>query len=102
MLLPSEMDAEQADVKITGNGDPWFANAWGGVGDVNGDGYDDFAVAATGDEPGNTFDEFPGRVFVFFGGPGLEEKQTADDADVIISASEPDEAFGICISEGAK
>ncbi|MFO8072647.1 MAG: integrin alpha, partial [Polyangia bacterium] len=89
--LPSEMDAEQADVKIVGNGDPWFGEYASGVGDVNGDGLMDFAVSATGSDIESEIDEFPGRVFVFFGGPTLEDKQTADDADLIISSTIPDE-----------
>jgi hypothetical protein len=97
--MPSEMDAEEADVKIVGNGDPWFAYRVSGVGDVNGDGYKDFSVSATGDTPGNTKDDFPGRVFVFFGGPGLEEKVTADDADLIISSTTANEVFGICVND---
>lgn len=95
---PAEMTADDADVTILGNGDPWFAYSWGPAGDVNGDGYADFAVSATGDGP-NDGDEFPGRVFVFFGGPTLEDKVTADDADLIISSTTPNESFGFCVNE---
>ncbi len=91
-------DELSADVVILGNGDPWFAYSWGPAGDVNGDGYADFTVSATGDGV-NDSDEFPGRVFVFFGGPTLEDKETADDADLIISSSTPNESFGFCVNE---
>ncbi len=97
--LPPEMDAEDADVIIAGNGDPWFAHYASGVGDVNGDGLMDFGVSATGDSIGE-HDLFPGRVFVFFGGPTLEDKQTADDADLIISSTMPDEVLGMSINNG--
>jgi hypothetical protein len=98
--LPEEMHADDADIVIIGNGDPWFANYASGVGDVNGDGLMDFAVSATGSEVQPEIDEFPGRVFVFFGGPALAQKETADDADAIISSTMPDEVLGMCINHG--
>jgi hypothetical protein len=97
--LPEEMVADDADVKIIGNGDPWFAHYASSVGDVNGDGFKDFAVSATGDPLGSD-DTFPGRIFVFFGGPTLETKETADQADAIITAEMPDEVLGVCINRG--
>ena len=97
--LPEEMVADDADVKIAGNGDPWFAHYATSIGDVNGDGFKDFAVSATGDPLGSD-DTFPGRVFIFFGGPTLETKETADQADAIITAEMPDEVLGVCINRG--
>ena len=43
----------------------WDDRPIAGVGDVNGDGYDDFAVSES------TFNGYQGRVFVVFGKPGL-------------------------------
>jgi hypothetical protein len=99
--MPAELTADQADVVIQGNGDPQFCKMAAGLGDVNGDGYPDFAVGAPGLGLGSDWDgDFPGRVFVFFGGPTLAQKETADDADVVITSATPDELFGRCINSG--
>lgn len=96
--VPGEILAENTDVIIKGNGDPWFGYSWGPLGDVNGDGYADIGISAVGDGP-NDSDEFSGRVFVFFGGPTLDEKESASDADIIITSTNLNEWFGFCVNE---
>ncbi len=55
-----------ADVTLNGSGDQSiFGSSLAPLGDVNGDGYSDFAVAAP-NQP--SFATAPGKVFVYFGG----------------------------------
>ena len=58
-----------ADMTITGEDGGVFGGAVGGVGDVNGDGFADFVVAAPWHDGGGTDS---GRVFLYLGGSQLD------------------------------
>lgn len=59
--------SEEADWSVTGDGGvDYFGQSVSGVGDVNGDGYDDVIVGAPNDDAGEG-DE--GRVFLYLGSP---------------------------------
>jgi DNA-binding MarR family transcriptional regulator len=78
-----------ADVILNGTGaDDDFGQSVAGVGDVNGDGYDDVAVGAVDLIANNT-----GRVEVFFGGTGMDGKP-----DVVLKGAYEYDYFGISIS----
>ena len=58
------------------------------IGDVNGDGYDDFAVGA----PNDDYDAH-GRVYIYFGGPSVDEQY-----DVLLEGEDRFDNFGQSIS----
>lgn len=104
----TEMDAIP-DVILTGEttmtpGDPTsacregdeFGSGVAGIGDVNGDGYDDIAVGARGyDDSAVGVDA--GRVYVFFGGPWLVGVG-AERADVIRTGTAAGDEFGTTVA----
>ena len=57
-------------------------------GDLNGDGYDDFAVGA----PNDDYDAH-GRVFIYYGGPNVD-----DQYDVLLEGEEVFDNFGLSLS----
>jgi hypothetical protein len=61
-----------------------------GIGDINGDGYDDFAIGEY--DWGDGF-SFPGRVFVYYGGNEINDKPA-----VILTGGNPKGSFGEIIS----
>ncbi|HPG40896.1 MAG TPA: FG-GAP-like repeat-containing protein [bacterium] len=74
------------DLKFTEpniSGDTQFGNSVASAGDVNGDGYDDFIVAA------EWYDSGAGRVFLYYGGARLNTS-----ADVIFKGDGYHELFG--------
>jgi hypothetical protein len=73
-------------------GDSFGASVRGG-GDFNNDGWPDFTVGAPLANPGGRRQS--GRVYVFFGGPGVD-----DAADLTLDGVEPDERFGASIAMG--
>lgn len=79
------------DLALTGTqADGAFGAAVAGVNDVNGDGYGDFAVGAPGD-PTNGVQA--GRVFVYFGGPGLDTTP-----DLVLATSDAVDLFGSAVA----
>ena len=58
------------------------------IGDINGDGYDDFAVGAAAQTGSNL-----GQVFIFFGGPALSKT-----ADVTLGADIASKSFGTSVA----
>jgi hypothetical protein len=64
------MSLAQADASFVGeNLYDWFGRWTSGLGDVNGDGFDDFAVSAMWNDDGATM---AGKTYLFFGGPDVE------------------------------
>lgn len=61
-----------------------------GVGDVNGDGFDDVAVGAYQNDAGGID---AGRAYVYYGGPRL-----ADRPNVVLTGAAPGDAFGFAVS----
>jgi hypothetical protein len=62
------------------------------AGDLNGDGYDDIIVGAYSNGAGG---ERTGRVYIYFGGPGLHSTP-----DVILTGFFPGEQFGVSVASG--
>jgi len=77
--------------------DDGFGVAVGGVGDVNGDGFVDFAVGAPRLDSGVGD---VGAVFVYFGGPRAEQGTELEDTRVMLQEPEPmiDAEFGSAIA----
>jgi hypothetical protein len=108
------MDAK-ADVVLTGEttaspGDPAsacrqgdeFGGRLAGVGDANGDGYDDILVGARGfdlntDPSDPSVGQNAGRVYLFFGGPWLVGAG-ADQADVVFTGTAAADEFGATVA----
>jgi hypothetical protein len=82
---PTQVESDQAEAQ--------FGISVAGIGDVNGDGYDDVAAGAylwgTDDE---------GAVFVFLGGPNGITATTAAQADARLESNQPDSSFGYTIA----
>jgi hypothetical protein len=76
-----------ADVILAGaaSGDG-FGGAVGAAGDVNGDGYDDVVVGASGNDAGGAG---AGRAYVYFGGPAMDAV-----ADVVLTGAAASDNFG--------
>jgi len=67
-----------------------------GAGDLNGDGYDDWLVGATGNDAGGPG---AGRAYVFAGGPGpYPVYLDAADAYLILTGDDPLDEFGYSLS----
>ena len=80
-----------ADATLSGTMvDDYFGARLGGVGDVNGDGFDDLAVGAYG-YPGGAND---GRVYVYLGGSGAFDTT----ADAILDAPDSGGYFGVSLN----
>ncbi len=83
--LPGFIDLAQLGsrgVRLVGpasKGDILFGNTVSGGGDINGDGYDDFLVAAPNAAPGGVYRA--GQVYVYFGGPNLPSQIRAEDIE---------------------
>ena len=88
-------DAEASRViALTGlSGDAGFGVSVSTPGDLNGDGYSDVSIGAT------TFEyegeAVPGRVYIYFGGPGLDAA-----ADLVLTGEAPGDRFGY-VHDGA-
>jgi hypothetical protein len=65
----------------------YFGNVVTGVGDMNGDGYDDFAIGAFG------FNSNKGKVYVYYGGATFDE-----ESDIIYTGEVSNKGFGMGIS----
>jgi hypothetical protein len=76
----------QPDLTLVGEGGS-FARQVAGVGDVNGDTFDDVVVSAS------SFDAFRGRVYVYFGGVAPDSL-----ADLVLDGSAEHEGFGACVA----
>jgi len=68
----------------------YVGGALAGGADLNGDGYDDFAVGAPG---WGTDDAHPGRVYVFYGGPTPDATP-----DLILDGTVPAGDFGVALT----
>lgn len=108
------MDAK-ADVVLTGEttaspGDPAsacrqgdeFGGRLAGVGDANGDGYDDILVGARGfdlntDPSDPSVGQDAGRAYLFYGGPWLVG-MGADQADVVFTGTATADEFGATVA----
>ena len=95
-LAPSTALAATGELLLASDAGPGdaFGGAVAGLGDINGDGYDDFAVGADGDKPGGVTNA--GAVYVYLGSAvGLdrssEQKLTASDGA-------RDDSFGSAIA----
>ncbi|MFZ5863589.1 MAG: hypothetical protein ACOYXR_12195 [Nitrospirota bacterium] len=72
-----------------------FGLSVAGVGDINGDGYDDIAVGARGHDDG--VDADAGRAYVFFGGPWFVGVG-AERANVVLTGDAADDQFGAAVA----
>ncbi|MEZ4360892.1 MAG: FG-GAP-like repeat-containing protein [Kofleriaceae bacterium] len=72
----------------------WWVNLGRSAKDLNGDGYADLAVGA----PNTSTPRRPGRVYVFFGGPG--STLDAQPENVLVGPSGVDDQFGASVTEG--
>lgn len=79
----------EANLVLTGDQNEQFGYSVARIGDVNDDGHGDFAVGAP------AYQSVPenGRVYIFFGGPGLDVT-----ADVIIESPSTTSRFGHAVS----
>jgi hypothetical protein len=68
-INPGVIDLAGADAKLLAEltGD-FAAEGFAGVGDLDGDGFDDFVIGAPGSLPGQPGIPFPGAAYVFYGG----------------------------------
>ena len=80
-----------ADVLLTGEAaNDGLGTAVSTARDMNGDGYDDVLVSATGNDAGGTN---AGRAYVFFGGSLMN-----NTADVVMTGSAAGDLFGVSVS----
>lgn len=68
-ITPGVINLAEADAKLLAEltGD-FAAEGFAGVGDLDGDGFDDFVIGAPGSVPGQPGLPFPGAAYVFYGG----------------------------------
>ena len=78
-VWPTPLTTANADHSITGIANEGFGNAINRIGDINQDGFDDFAVGSS------TISSNNNTAWVFFGGVGLFSKTSSTQADVIIT-----------------
>lgn len=82
-----------ANFVLTGeNAGDHFGVSATALGDVNGDGFDDFAIAADRNDEAGTD---AGKVYIYFGGKALD-----DTADIVILGSRSNDWFGNSIAGG--
>jgi FG-GAP repeat len=68
-ISPGVIDLAEADAKLLAELTGEFAaEGLAGVGDLDGDGFDDFVIGAPGSLPGQPGVPFPGAAYVFYGG----------------------------------
>lgn len=78
------------DLMLVGEADgDDFGQAVAGIGDMNGDGFDDYAVGAP------SFGPNQGRTYVFFGGPVPDTTP-----DLVLTGVQSSDRFGTCLSGG--
>jgi hypothetical protein len=99
VVLTGETTEVPGDVASACRGGDEFGFQVAGVGDVNGDGYDDLAVGARGYDTSVAplSGQDIGRVYVFFGGPGFIGVG-AERADVVRTGLLPGEEFGTAVA----
>ncbi len=96
VVLTGETTTSQRDSATGCRQGEEFGGRVAGVGDVNGDGYDDLAVGARCfDDP--SVGQETGRVYVFYGGPWLVGVG-ADQADVIFTGTATGDRFGTAVA----
>lgn len=85
---PTSIDARQAG---------WFANSVHGLGDINGDGIDDFAVAATNErlDQARVSAGHQGAVHVFFGKDGNMGSVSFETSDLVLKTNLDDALNGV-------
>ncbi len=80
-----------ADIIMTGESDgDFFGNSVSTAGDVNGDGYSDVIVGASGNDEGGTN---AGRAYIFLGDASMD-----NTADVIMTGAAANDLFGYSVS----
>jgi len=80
-------------VAISGMNGEHFGQALSSAGDINDDGYDDIMVGQTGED-------IPGRVSIFFGRAVFNVSISHSEADVVLSGDEAGEGFGFALASG--
>jgi hypothetical protein len=96
LLFSAPMGSESKRVLVTVSGnsaDDLFGHNVSGIGDFNGDGFDDIIVGAPGANSKR------GSAYIFFGGPWFNGSLSADSADVTINGSISGDLFGWDVSD---
>ncbi len=95
--LPASFDLASADVVFTGvAADDFSGRALAGIGDVNGDGYDDILIGAPGADPGGLTDA--GEAYLVYGGPALVGKISLASADARFTGMAVGDGAGSAVS----
>ncbi len=91
--ISGNINASLADVTMTGEAtNNSFGSTVSSAGDVNGDGYSDVIVGASGNNS-NT-----GKSYIFFGGSSISGNINASSADVIMIGESTSTRFGFSVS----
>ena len=100
-LSGSSMSAADSDIWIYGDGNyDWLGASLVGLGDLDDDGYDDFAVGSTGwDGPSNATGQ-GGGVFIFYGSEDVASSDSWDvtGADVVLTGDESNDRIGTSVA----
>ena len=95
------MTAADSDIWIYGDGNyDWLGSSLVGLGDLDDDGFDDFAVGSTGwDGPSNGTGQ-GGGVFIFYGSADVASSDSWDvtGADVVLTGDESNDRIGTSIA----
>ncbi len=94
--LVGGVSAEDAFATFSGeDANDWFGRGLAGVGDIDGDGCDDFLIGASNAAGGGLN---RGRAYFFFGGPTLTGTRAALSADAVINGEVDENYLGYAVA----